>query len=64
MMFPWVIHTSGYQSPIGFIVYELQRTHSSLVNTYDEYQDKDAVAVGIKPSYFQMDFLRKRYGAR
>ena len=64
MMYPWVIQASGYGSPIGFVVLDLQRTHSSLINTYDEYQDADGVAYGIKPSYFQMDGLRKRYGSR
>ena len=64
MMYPWVIHASGYGSPIGFVVLDLQRTHSSLINTYDEYQDEDATAYGIDPSFFQMEFLRKRYSGR
>jgi len=64
MVYPWVIHTTGYQSPIGFCVYDLQRIHSSLINTYDEYQDLDGEAIGVNPSFFQMEFQKKRYGAR
>ena len=63
-MYPWVIQTTGYESPIGFVVYDLQRLHSSLINTYDEYQDEDAVKYGINRDFFTMKGLRKRYGAR
>jgi len=61
---PWVIQASGYQSPIGFTVADVQRTHTSNVNTFDEYQDLDAEAVGINPAFFQMDYLKKLYGSR
>ncbi len=63
-MYPWVIQASGYESPIGFVVYDIQRLHSSLINTYDEYQDGDAVKYGINRDFFNMKGLRKRYGAR
>jgi len=62
--YPWVVQASGYQSPIGFVVSDVQRAHSSLINTYDEYQDLDGVKLGISPSFFTMEFLRKRYGGR
>jgi len=64
IFYSWVVQASGYQSPIGFVVLDVQRTHASLVNTYDEYQDLDAEAIGINPSFFQMNSLRKRYGGR
>ena len=34
------------------------------INTYDEYQDLDGEAMGINPSFFQVNSLRKRYGGR
>jgi hypothetical protein len=64
MFYPWVVQASGYQSPIGFVVVDVQRAHASLINTYDEYQDLDGEAMGINPSFFQMNALRKRYGGR
>ena len=64
MLYPWVIQANGYQSPIGFVVLDLPRRHASVINTYDEYQDEAGVAYGINPSFFQMEFLRKRYSGR
>ena len=64
MFYPWVFQASGYQSPIGFVVADVQRVHTSLINTYDEYQDLDGEAMGINPSFFQMNFLRNRYTGR
>jgi len=64
IIYPWVVQASGYQSPIGFVVADAQRTHCSTINTYDEYQDLDGEAMGINPSFFQMNSLRKRYGGR
>ena len=64
MLYPWVIQANGYQSPIGFVVLDLPRRHASVINTYDEYQDEEGVAYGINPSFFQMEFLRKRYSGR
>ena len=64
MFYPWVIQANGYQSPIGFVVADVQRVHASLINTYDEYQDLDGEAMGINQSFFQMNTLRSRYTGR
>jgi len=60
----WAPHNTGHVSPIGFFVADVQRIHSSNNYTYDEGQDKDAVADGINPEFFQMNILRSVYGGR
>ncbi len=58
----FVISTDGYTGPCGFFVSDVQRTHSSHNYAYEVYLDGDAV--DIKPSFFQMNNLKRRFPSR
>jgi len=60
----WVVSNSGEISPIGFLVTDVQRVHSSNNYTYDTWQNEAAVSKGVCPSYFEIHGLRKMYGGR
>jgi len=60
----WVVQGDGCMSPIGYLITDVQRTHSSNAYTYDEFQNEDGWKAGITPAFFQMDVLKLRYGGR
>jgi len=64
-LFPWVIFGPGYQAPIGYVIADLQRGHSTTHATYDFWVDADATAIGGNcPAFFEMGSLRSRYSGR
>ncbi len=60
----WPVQGDGCVSPIGFLVTDVQRIHSSNNYTYHEYQNLDGEKAGINPKYFSMEKLKKRYPGR
>ena len=60
----WAISTSGAVCPVGFLVADVQRIHSSNNYTYFVYMNTDCDKEGVAPDFFQMERLRKRYAGR
>jgi hypothetical protein len=60
----WVVQGDGCISPIGFLVADVQRTHSSNNYTYEEFQNEDGWKAGIIPSFFEINYLKKIYASR
>jgi hypothetical protein len=60
----YVVRKDGCVGIMGFLVSDIQRTHSSNNYVYNSFQNMDAIKEGINPSFFEMAKLRKRYGGR
>ena len=60
----WGIGNDGAMMPIGFLVADVQRTHSSNNYMMDNYFNLDAEKAGITPEYFNMENLRKVFSGR
>jgi len=60
----WAVDGSGCMSPIGFLVADVQRIHSSNNYITDTNFNMDAEKKGIMPSFFSMQNLRKVFGGR
>ncbi len=60
----WAINGNGAGGPIGFLVADVQRVHSSNNYTYHTWLNEDAIAKGIVPSYFDMNHLRQVFKGR
>jgi len=58
----FVVSNDGYIGPCGFFVSDVQRIHSSHNYGYEVFLDGDSE--DIKPSYFQMNKLRKSFPSR
>ena len=58
----YVVSTDGYTGPCGFFVSDVQRIHSS--HNYGYEVSLDAKARDIKPEFFQMSALQRRFPSR
>ncbi len=58
----FVVSTDGYTGPCGFFVSDVQRMHSSHNYGYEVFLDGNAE--DIKPSFFHMNNLRRRFPSR
>lgn len=60
----WAVDGAGCVCPIGFLVCDVQRIHSSNNNVFQCRQNSDANEIGIAPEYYEMNKLRNIYGGR
>jgi hypothetical protein len=60
----WAVSKEATLYPGGFLVADLQRTHSSSNYLFNDRANQSAIEYGIEPSYFGMERLKKKFGAR
>ena len=62
--FNWAITGDGCMLPMGFLVTDVQRIHSSNNYMISNFFNLDAEENGIKPAYFSMENLRRIFSGR
>jgi hypothetical protein len=60
----WAVSKEATVYPAGFLVADLQRTHSSSNYLFNDMANQSARDYGIAPGYFETNLLIKKFGSR